>query len=345
MNKCPRPVVWGAWVVIAWGLKEAEPFLIPLLLAALLAFLMNPLVSYLEKRKIPEWLAVTFSSILMFLPVLALGSLMLHEGAILIRDYPIIINSVKTQLEQFAGSAFAQRFNLTSFLDLTSLTQRFIEDAGKTVSAVLVGLKAVAEASAHFFIILFFSIIMLASRQSLRKSAGKLMSHPKTLNDIVTLIEKFLITRIGIAAAVALVDIVILKAFGSRYSIIFGAILGFSTFIPAIGFFLAIVPPLIAAFAFQNPPLMTGIMMGLLYVVSSIEGHFVTPKYLGRQLNLNLFVTFLGLFAGDLLWGIWGMVLSIPLLGILRIILAATPEYRAWSEAMAERTEAELLKK
>lgn len=345
MSKCPRPLVWAAWVVIIWGLREAEPFVIPLLLAALLSFLMNPLVSYLERRKVPEWLAVTFSSILLFLPVLAVGSLILREGAILIRDYPIIMASLKSQLEQLSGSAFAEKFHLKTYLDLTSLIERFSEDAGKTVSAVLVGIKAVAEASAHFFIILFFSVLMLATRRSLRKSAEKVMSHPRTLNEIINLIEKFLITRIGIAAGVAVVDILVLKVCGSRYSVLFGAILGFSTFIPAIGFFLGILPPLIAAFAFQISPLMTGIMMGLIYVVSSIEGHFVTPKFLGKQLNLNLFVTFLGLFAGDLLWGIWGMVLSIPLLGIIRIVLAASPEYRAWSEAMAERTDAELLKK
>jgi len=339
MHKWPRPIVWSAWVVIIWGLKAAEPFLIPLFLAALLSFLMSPLVGYLESKKIPEWLAVTFSSVLLFLPVVALGSLLLHEGSVLIRDYPIIINAVRSHLDSWENSSFSQRFNLTQYFDIRSLTERFSEDAGKTVATVLAGIKAVAEASIHFFIILFFSILMLACRKNLRKSAERLMLYPKTLNAIIILIEKFLLTRIGLAVCVALIDVAILKICGSRYCILFGFILGFSTFIPAIGFILGIIPPLVSSIAFENPPVATGVMLSLLYIVSSVEGHFVTPKFLGKQLNLNLFVTFLGLFAGELLWGIWGMVLSIPMLGILRIILAATPEYRVWSDAMAERTE------
>ena len=263
MSKWPRSVFWGAWVIIVWGLKAAEPFLVPLLLAALLSFLMTPVVNYLERKKTPEWLAVTFSSILLFLPVFALGTLLLHEGSVLIRDYPIIIHSIQTHLDRWSTSPFVQRFNSIHYLDVSIISERFSEHVGKTISTVLSGLKAVAEASVHFFIILFFSIIMLASRKNLRRSAEKLTSNPRTLNEIINLIEKFLIIRIGIAVLVALVDIIILKAFGSRYSVLFGAILGFSTFIPAIGFILGILPPLFAAIAFERPPLMTGVMIGL----------------------------------------------------------------------------------
>lgn len=339
MRNWPKPLLWVAWIIIIWGLREATPFLIPLLLASLLSFLMNPLVHFLECKKIPEWLAVSFSSILMFLPVFALASLLLHEGSILLRDYPLLIDAVREHLTKMAQSSLAQNFELAEYFDITSLAQKLSEDAAKTVTTILTGLKAIAEAGVHFFIILFFSVVMLASRKHLRKSAEKLMNSPRTLNDIISLIEKFLIARMGIAVAIGLVDSILLKGFGSRYCVLFGFILGFSTFIPAIGFFLGILPPIIAGIAFNIPNIVLTGMIFTLYAVSSIESHLITPKYLGKQLNLNLFVTFLGLFAGELLWGIWGMALSIPLLGIVRIILAAAPETREWSEAMSEKTE------
>src|SRR5689334_14020210 len=106
MQKWPRPVVWASWVVILWGVCQAKTFLVPLLLAALLSFLMTPLIKALERQKVPEWASILISSVLLFLPVLTVGALLLSEGSILIRDFPRIEASIKEWIGTIAQSSF-----------------------------------------------------------------------------------------------------------------------------------------------------------------------------------------------------------------------------------------------
>jgi predicted PurR-regulated permease PerM len=335
MKTMEKPFIWAAWVVVIWGMSQAKPFLIPILLAALLSFLMNPLIQILEKRKLPEWASIFISAGLLFLPVFLVVGLLLKECSVLIKDYPHMELTIKSFLENLATAPIIQSLNLAQYLDLNSLASSLSDDLGQSVVTVLSGLKVLAEVSTHLLIILVFSVLMLASRKQLKEGVEKILGDtPDTLNQIINLIEKFLITRIGIATLVVILDFVILKLFGTQYSVLFSVLLGFSTFIPVVGFLLGILPPVVTTLALGTPTSSILIMTALLYFVSLVEGHIATPKLLGRQLNLNLFVTFLGLFAGELIWGMWGMVLSVPILGIIRIILSSYPKYEVFSELM-----------
>jgi len=336
VNRNDRVLTLAAWIVVFWGMIQAKSFIIPIILAALLGFLMMPVVTLLKKRKLPEWAALSIASILLFLPVLALGGLLVNETAVLIHNYPTLLNSLKLNWAKLEASSWVKQFHLVDYLDLSYLQEKVEEEAGKGFSFFLESLKTLAEAGAHLLIILFFSVVMLASRSQLRKSAEKLVSNIRTLDEIIHLIEKFLIARIGIAVLVATLDTIILNLLGSEYSLLLGCLLGVSTLIPIVGFLIAILPPIALSIAMGHTFLRTGMIVGLLYLVSTTEAHWVTPKYLGRQLNLNLLATFIGLFAGDMMWGIWGIVLSIPILGIIRIILEASSDNKRWAILLKE---------
>jgi hypothetical protein len=60
----------------------------------------------------------------------------------------------------------------------------------------------------------------------------------------------------------------------------------------------------------------------------------ITPKWVGHRLKLNFLATYLAFFAGGLLWGAWGMILSVPLLGLIRIACIASPTLRPWAFAL-----------
>jgi predicted PurR-regulated permease PerM len=327
----------AAWIVILWGVYQAKSFLIPLLLSALLAFLMATLIDLLRKKGLSEKLALILSSVLLFLPVVLIITLLLGESSVLMRDYPRLLAALKAHLEILQASSFIQRVHLSEYLDVVYLTDKLSEESGKGVSVVLTGLKALAEAGVYFFLIPFYSVLMLVSRPQLKRATQKLFTSHRTLEDIIVLIEKFLSARIVIALFVAGIDFVILKGLGSPYSVLLACFLGISTLIPIVGFLVAILPPIALSLAIGNSAGTIAIMVLLLYLVSTTEAHFVTPKLLGRQLNLNLLATFVGLFAGERIWGIWGIVLSIPILGILRIILESSPEFQNWAILLAEK--------
>ena len=322
-------------IVSLWGLVVAKTFLVPILMAALLAFMMAPFVRLLRKNKIPEWLALTFSGALLFLPVFLVVLFSVKEVKTLIHDFPSITASLKSHLDHFATSSWVKQFGLSDYLDMELLSQRITENSGSTLSIIEQGLKGLAQVGTHILVTFFFSILMLACRQHLRLNFERIVSKVGTLDSITVLIEKFLIIRLGIAVLVALVDIVVLKSFGSRYVVLFGSLLGVSTLIPVFGFIVAIIPPAVVSISMGHSSLSTITLLLVLYLISSAESHFVTPKYLGSRLNLNLLATFLAIFAGESIWGLWGMLLSVPLLGVLRIALESSKDLKPWAALLA----------
>src|SRR4051794_34389269 len=110
-----------AWVVILWGVSQAKSFLIPLFLASLLSFLLSGLVDLLRKKGLSERIALTLSSVLLFLPVFVIVILLLKEGTILIRDYPHLLATLKENLERLQASSFIQKVHLSEYLDISYL--------------------------------------------------------------------------------------------------------------------------------------------------------------------------------------------------------------------------------
>jgi predicted PurR-regulated permease PerM len=130
-----------------------------------------------------------------------------------------------------------------------------------------------------------------------------------------------------------------LALFGVSYSVILGAFVGAMTLVPAVGFIISLIPVIVVALATGHSLLNTVAIVAALVGCNMIDNYYLTPKFVGNRLNINALTSFVGLFAGGLLWGIWGMFLSIPMLGVLRIAFSAVPKLRPWGELLADKTD------
>ena len=330
-------------VVLFWGINAAELFLVPVCVAAMLAFLLAPLVRLLKAARAPEWLAITASAILLLLPFSVIGIMLIDQGQALIRDFPRIVRSLDRMLSSFSNSAIAHQLNLSAVVDLTTLTNRLAQRAGQGIQILLTGLGALLNAGSITALVLLFTVLMLAARTHLRQSGETILARAQyveaaaVLDEVSLLIERFLLSRVFIVLIIGGADLVILLAFGIGYAALLAAFLGVMTLVPAIGFILAVIPPIVVALTTGHSPLATVLLVGALFVMSIIEGNVLTPKMAGKSINLNVMTTFVGLFAGSLLWGLWGMFLAIPIMGIVRIAFSASPGTAAWGDLMSDK--------
>jgi predicted PurR-regulated permease PerM len=331
-------------VIAVWGLSEARSFLIPVCIAALLAFTMVPVLKIMLRHSVPEWLAVVISSALLILPFLSIASVLVWEGQALIKDLPSIQETLNHLIQQSIQSEYWQRLHLTGVANVGELMQKFELSTSQGMQFLIAGFGAVWGAGTQLALVLLFAVLMLASRKHLHRSAQRILTQtmgmrdPRLLEEVLVLIEKFLIARMLIVGIVAAVDTAILALAGIQYAFLLGSFLGIMTLIPAIGFILGVVPPILVSLAMNHSFLSTSIMFFGLFAISIIEGNVLTPKMVGGRLNINALTTFIGLFGGGLLWGIWGMILSIPALGILRIALNAAPSLQPWGELLADKS-------
>jgi predicted PurR-regulated permease PerM len=332
----------GLLVLLFWGLSSATPFIVPLLVAALLAFLMAPLVRVMRRFRVPEALTLTCSALLLVLPFFGLIFLLIHQGQALIRDFPALVGSIDRSLAAFSHSWVGQKLGSDHALDLTGVLKRLSAGAERGVAFAIGGLATVLDATSKVALVLVFAIVMLASRENLLRSAERLLADagnqdPRALlREVTQLVERFLFARLLIMLLVGLFDLIVLELFHVHYAILLAAFIGFMTMVPAIGLILSLVPTLVVAVSSGFSFLKLFALFLVLFAVGMVESNVLTPKMVGKRLNINALGTFVGLYAGGVLWGVPGMLLSVPILGVLRIALCASPRFNAWAELLSE---------
>ncbi|MBC7692566.1 MAG: AI-2E family transporter [Methylotenera sp.] len=330
-------------IVLLWGLAEAKSFFIPLCLAGLLGFLMAPLHQLLRKHlRIPEVLSIALSAVVMVSPLFLVGYLLVRQGQGLVQDFPHLMQSGQEHLTAFTRGSLGMRLGMEKF-EVQDVFQKVSSGAGEGLAFVVGGLAALLNAGSQGALILIFSILMLASRVQLRRSGERILSRSasfretRLLDDVVSLIQHFLTARMLIVGIIGGLSAAALAIFGLKYSVFLGALLGVFTLVPAVGFIIALIPTLAVAIATGHS---LGSILGMvacLVVFNLLEGNYLTPKMVGSRLNINALSSFVGLFAGGLMWGVWGMFLSVPILGVIRICFNAVPALQPWSELLADR--------
>ena len=326
--------------IVLWELSAARAFMVPVCLSALLAFLMNPLVRFLCRHRVPQWISITLSASSLVLPLAFVLSFLGYEVRALILDFPSIVAGLNHKLTLLAASPLSRRFHLP--FTMSEVLERTMSGAGHGIPQLLEGLEGLAKTGSQLILVLIFSIVMLATRNHLRLSSEKILARVENLqsaemlDEVTALIEKFLFARLLIIAVVAMASMLVLRGFGVNFSFLLGLFVGIMTLLPEIGFAVSLIPVILVALATGHSALSTAILFGVLFVVHSLEGYLLTPKLLGKRLDINALATFLGVFAGGLLWGVAGMFLSVLILGVLRIILSTAPTLEAWGELLAQ---------
>jgi putative permease len=338
-------------IIFIWGLIVGRPFILPVLIAAFLGFLMAPLHHILMKKaKLRDGIAVVISAIVFISPLAILGILLVQQGKGLVQDVPQLINSAQTQFQNFTiHNPIAEKLGLEPGSDLGDMLQKVSSSIGQGFGMVVVGLSAIADVGSQMILIFVFAILFLASRVHLRKSAEHILASKRgfdgnhLLDQATDLIQRFLVARMTIVVIIGVLATTALAILNVRYSIFLGTFFGLLTLVPAVGSLTGILAAVITALITGHSGGSALVIAIVLFAVSSLENYYLTPKMVGNRLNLSALTCFVGLFAGGLMWGVWGMFLSVPILGVLRIVFSAVPSLQAWGELIAEKTEAEPL--
>lgn len=342
--RTPRELVLMAlFVVVLWGVWAGQAFFIPISLSALLAFLGSPLVRWLGRRRVPEGISIGIAALALIVPLAVVGYVLMRQVQSLLGDLPSIMASLQRWIVDLSATSLGQKLHLDERLTFEALTEQVGNGAGASMKFVAHGLKTAVVAGTEASLILIFSVVMLASRKHLYVSAGKILAQyesleaAKVLEAVTSMIEQFLLTKLVVIAIISVLSVIALQLLGLKYAFLLGMMTGVLTLIPEFGFVVSLVPVTIVAIATGHSGLSTFVILCAMFVVHLIEANVFTPRLVGKRLNLNTLSTFVGLFAGGLLWGVWGMLLSVPVLGILKIIFSSTATLEPWAFLLSQK--------
>jgi predicted PurR-regulated permease PerM len=187
-----------------------------------------------------------------------------------------------------------------------------------------VGLMSAAN---QLVMVLFLTYFMLLSDQLFKRKlveiVGTLSQKKATvtvLEDIAQQIEQFLVIQILTSGAVALVTWGALWAMGLQQAALWGLLAGIFNSIPYYGPLLVTAGLSVVGFLQFGTIGMTAAVAGVSLLITTLEGSLLTPMLMGRASSMNQVAVFAGLLFWSWVWGVWGMLLAVPMMMVVKVI-------------------------
>jgi predicted PurR-regulated permease PerM len=299
--------------VILFGIRASASILNPILLAAVITITVLPIPSRLTKRGMPGWLALVLSILLV---VVLLG--------LVIATVFFSVTKLSTELPTYMASASQQAStDLSTTTDPETSTQ--IEQVTFSMGPVAQGLlESVLNLLVQFGLALVIFFFMISAALSL-PGASRMGLDPNlpAISRIATLTEdvrKYMTVLTGINFLVGLGDTIFLLILGVDYALLWGLLAWFMGYIPSIGFIIALIPPVLMAYAEFGLPTALIVAIGYILINGGIQ-NFVQPKIMGNRLKISPLVVFVGLFIWGYLLGGIGAILAVPMTLLVLIVM------------------------
>ena len=308
-----------------------KPFLIPLVIGALFAMLLFPMVQRLEQRGLKANLA-GLVSVLSLLTVLVLfGALVYFQVKSLQEDIP----RLEEKMEEKANRL---QWLLYETTDISETEQDEIIEEKKPDIAKAV-FKSVRDLVLQSFVVLLFVFIVLTYTFFFLLYQHriqnffiwlKLFDSQKeskvVLARITRIIHDYLKGTLTVISILAILYAAGFWAIGLEHAILFAMITALLRIIPYFGSFLGIAFPI--AFAlFTMDSFWYPVLVLLFFMVTQVvEANLLTPYITGSRVKLNPLATIMIILLGNLIWGIPGMILFVPLFASLKILFERVPQ-------------------
>jgi predicted PurR-regulated permease PerM len=328
-----------------YALSWARAFAIPLLLGVIVSYTLSPLVAWLEVIRIPRIIGtvIVMASVI---SGLAFGMYSLRgQMQTIIEQLPDaatklstglagmrigrsgdmqIMQNAATQVEkaatQTAGSPAAPRQSATHVIvdQPTFKLNTFLWQSSMGTVVVL------GQATMVIFLVFFLLVGGDKFKRNLVRLAGPSLSRKKItvhiLNDINRSIQKYLLMLLTTNLLIVLLTWVAFRLLGLENAGAWAAATGLAHIVPYLGSAVAAISTAMAAYIQFNSLTMAALVAGSSLVISTVIGTFVATGMVGRIANMNSAAVFISLMFWGWLWGIWGMLLSIPIIVIVKVV-------------------------
>jgi AI-2 transport protein TqsA len=325
-------------------LIDGTSIFIPLIIAIFLSILLNPLIEFLEKYRVPQVLAIIITLLVTVVVVFSI--------------YETIAQSVNAFLKGF--SKYSQQIDSLGrrLVDLIGISPdvlsgelKVLDDpqAAKLMEGVSISglfyaiLNSLTKFVTQLIMVFLFLLFILLGRghfiEKVRTGFSSSTSEKFTniYNNITDQVQKYLGVKTLVSLLTSLVVMGVLLLFGVDFVLVWGILTFLFNFIPNIGSFAAsVLPILFAVIQFNNPVLVLWLAICLI-VIQFIFGNIIEPKIMGESINLSAVVILFSLLFWGFIWGIPGMFLAVPMTVILKIVFENIDQLRPIAILMSGR--------
>jgi len=335
------PMVLVAVFVVIYFLQWAKPFLVPLLLGILISYALSPVVGWIERVRVPRAIAALLVLSAFIAPTVMVAYFMADDAVELLEGLPISIQKVATAVRGDGSGPVTKMQQVAKDLEQVAkgvpesparsprVTTVQIEQPGLKLQDYLwSGSKSALLGMGEALMVLFLVIFLLTSgnlfKRKLVKIIGDTLSEKKItvqiLDEIDSQIQRYMLVLLVSNALVGMLTWLTFMALGVEQAGAWGMAAGLLHVIPYLGPSIIAGATGLAGFLQFGTLTMALTVAGSTLVISSLVGIGLTTWLTGRASHMNSASVFIGILFWSWIWGLWGLLLGIPILVIIKVI-------------------------
>lgn len=349
--------ILGSVFMMHW----ASAVFIPVMLGLTFSYALNPVVDWMERLRLPRalgsallllslvgslgWTAYSLSDdATLFVSSLPEAAQKIRQAARAQRDQPETamskVQKAATQLEQAAKESSA-----TPPTAARGVTRVQIEKAQFNLNDYLLAstpglLVAIGQAT----VVLFITFFLLASGKSFRRKLVKLAGPTFTqkkitvqaLDEITEQIQRYLLVQVLISVIVGLATWVVYRLIGVEHAAVWGILACVFNFIPYIGSIAVTAGSALVGFVQFGSVDMAVLVAGVSLAIHTISGNLLMPWLTSRSSRMNPVIVFVGVLAFGWLWGVWGLLLGMPALLMVKVVCDHVEDFKPVGELLGK---------
>lgn len=307
--------------IIISGIRDLSFILNPILLAIVITVTLLPLPAWFAAHGVPGWLSLVLTFLIVLL-VIGLILLLVFVGLTQVAEFlPTMRAAALVEAEQTIGNQASavglQIEQISQVIEEFLLSQRLSNMLTSLLATLFTGVS-------QAFLVMVIFAFMLSSALALPSSSrlGLRADHPLVLRaaSLTADVRRYITLTTVINLLVGLGNTILLLVLGVDLALLWGLLSVFLGYIPAIGFWLAMIPPLVLAYVESGLWAAAIVFVGYALINGSVE-NLVKPRLMGQQLRISPVVVVISLFVWGWLLGGVGAILSTPLTLLILSIL------------------------
>ena len=342
------PVVHYTFLLIGMSLlvfvlHKLDDILLPLFFSALLSVLLLPVVLRLGSWRWPRVLAILTAVLLLLGGIVGLFVIFGSQIMDLKAELPLIQAKLVIffdQGQQLLHDRFGMRVMSKDELINSSLSSAKKSAGGflgSTISTTAGVLSTVTLVPIYIFCFLYY-------RDHMRQFMFRFVTPDKrtavlhTMDNIRTVVQAYISGLLTVIVIVAVLNAIGLLLLGVKFAIFFAIFASVLAVIPFIGILVGATIPALITLVETGSPAKAAAVVGVFLVVQFLEGNFITPMITGSKVSINPMAAIVALILGGELWGTPGMILSIPLVAVLKVVFDSNKTTEPWGFLLGDVT-------
>ena len=342
-----------------FALHAASAVVIPVLLGLAISYALSPVVDRLQRLRLPRAVgaAVLLAAIFGGLGWTALS--LSDDAAALVESLPAATQKVRDVLRTQRGheSTIDKVQRAASQLEQAAQEGAAAPTASRGVTRVSIerprfdikdylwtGTLGAAASIGQLVVVVFIAYFLMVAgntfRRKMVKIAGPTFAQKRVtvevLDEIAGQIHRYLLVQLGTSVLVGVAVGLAFRAVGLEHAAVWGVAACVLNFIPYLGTLVLTVGAALVAFVqfgtLDGALLVAGIAMGL----HLISGNLLTPWLTSRTSRMNAVAVFVGVLAFGWLWGLWGLLLGVPVLAAVKAVCDRVDDFKVVSELLGE---------